>query len=78
MNTCNSKNEELKEKVNDCKNDYQNKEHEFKQRKSKIEELQLAIDALKTEHEESQEELIGIKVRPRIRRDNSKLTIIYM
>jgi hypothetical protein len=44
------------------KNEYQTKENEIKTHKSKLKDLQLNIDALKTEYEEAKNDLADIKV----------------
>ena len=62
INACNSKREEVNDKIVDAKNEYQNKEAEYKQRKSKIKELKANIDALRSEYEDSKEDLANIKV----------------
>jgi hypothetical protein len=63
INNCNSKPDDINDKVLDVKNEYQNKEAEYKQRKNKIKEIVQNIDALKAEYEDSKEDLANIKVK---------------
>ena len=62
INMCNKKRDEINDKVLDAKNEYQNKEAEFKQRKNKIREIKANIDALRAEYEDSKDDLANIKV----------------
>jgi hypothetical protein len=63
MKSIDSKSNECSEKVSDIKADYQNKENESKQLKSRMNELKTSIEAMKLEYEESKDNLAELVVR---------------
>lgn len=58
----NTKLEDFAEKLNELKVDFQNKESEAKNHEKKLKDIQMSIEAMKTEYEEAKGDLTAIQV----------------